>query len=268
MALKSESTGNCLLSSFSICLSGDNSLVMDLRILTAIDLYFNPSFYSNHPSFVGLCLKYPNKFSSIDNLLAVSVSSYSVDSRKLKDLVKEEALHICQEFVWSGFLCILAFSTVCFKQVQCYYRTIGSLLKYKLMFNLKIKPHILSAASDILNLSFCFKGSNPPLPYKHNHYVPLVFVPGKKCLKRKFLCKKGSNCAKQLTITMFTNKYNTNQEPPISTIADKSFLYELNNNKFITSSHRNNIFDSFIDSKSCSSYTLLPLNENDCKNKK
>ena len=43
------------------------------------------------------------------------------------------------------------------------------------------------------------------------------------------------------------------------------FLYELNKNKLITSSHRNSVFNSFIDSKSCSSNTLLPLNENDCK---
>ena len=124
-------------------------------------------------------------------MLAVSVSTHSVDSGKLKDdLVKEEALHICQEFVLSGFLCVLALSTVCFKQVQCYYRTIGSLQKYKLMFNLKIEPRVFSASSDVLNLLFCFEGSNPPLPYKHNHYVPLVFVPDEKCLKRKFLCKK------------------------------------------------------------------------------
>ncbi|XP_065665380.1 52 kDa repressor of the inhibitor of the protein kinase-like [Hydra vulgaris] len=62
---------------------------MDLRILTAIDLYLNPTFYSNHALFVSLCLKYPNEFLSIDNLLAVSVFAHSVDSRKLKDnLVK------------------------------------------------------------------------------------------------------------------------------------------------------------------------------------
>ncbi|XP_065645774.1 52 kDa repressor of the inhibitor of the protein kinase-like [Hydra vulgaris] len=64
---------------------------------------------------------------------------------------------------------------------------------------------------------------------------------------------------------MFTDKYNTNQEPPISTIADKSFLYEPNNNKFITSSHRNSVFERFIDSKSCFFNTLLPLNKNDCR---
>nr|XP_047145808.1 zinc finger MYM-type protein 1-like [Hydra vulgaris]XP_047145866.1 zinc finger MYM-type protein 1-like [Hydra vulgaris] len=260
MAVKSESTGNCLFSSFSIYLCGDNSLAMDLRMLTAIDLYLNASFYSNHPSFVSLCSKYPNEFSSIDNLLAVSVSTHSIDSGKLKDdLVKEEAFHMCKDFVWSGFLCVLALSTVCSTRVQCYYRTIGSLLKYKIMFNLKIEPRILCSSSDIVNLLFCFEGINPPCPYKHNHYVPLVFIPDKKCLKRK-ICKK-VNFTNQSTIHMFAEKYSINEVSSISTINDKSVSCTLVNKKCMSSSHKNIVCNSFIDSKSFYPINTLSSNQ-------
>ena len=48
---RSEANANCLFSALSIAMCGDNRYVNDLRILTAIELYVNPGFYSQYPIF-------------------------------------------------------------------------------------------------------------------------------------------------------------------------------------------------------------------------
>ncbi|XP_065642782.1 uncharacterized protein LOC136074396 [Hydra vulgaris] len=47
----SQSTGNCLYSSISLVITGNNSVVNDLRLLTSIEFFLNADFYSNHPTF-------------------------------------------------------------------------------------------------------------------------------------------------------------------------------------------------------------------------
>ena len=43
--------GNCLFSAVSVALVGIESLAYDLRILTAIEIYQNVSYYANHAQF-------------------------------------------------------------------------------------------------------------------------------------------------------------------------------------------------------------------------
>ena len=50
--LNSEVTDNCLCSSVSLLLVGDNSLVQILRILKSIKLFVNAPFYSHRLSFL------------------------------------------------------------------------------------------------------------------------------------------------------------------------------------------------------------------------
>ncbi|XP_057290123.1 uncharacterized protein LOC130613030 [Hydractinia symbiolongicarpus] len=88
VALRSESSGNCLFSSISLCLVGDNSLTQQLRLLACIELFVNSEYYSSHPNlFVD---KYPSL--SPSNILAMSVSHAAVDTNfKAAELVKAEA---------------------------------------------------------------------------------------------------------------------------------------------------------------------------------
>ena len=84
---------------------GHNRYVDDLRILTAIELYLNLEFYSKHPSFISLINKHSEVFSSIDTILAISVSHNALDSNKTKgELVQNEAINICTSFKWAEFL--------------------------------------------------------------------------------------------------------------------------------------------------------------------
>ena len=157
---------------------GDNSYVDDLRILTAIELYLNlnSKFYSKHPYFISLISKHSKVFSSIDTILAISVSHNALDSNKTRgELVQNEAIIIRTSFKWAGFLCFRGLASVCSSSVQCYYKNTGSILKYKLMFSQLTEPHLFNPFSiEKIHLLFCNNTSEPPVPFMHNHNVPLI----------------------------------------------------------------------------------------------
>ena len=127
-------------------MSGDNRYVDDSGILTSIELHLNSEFYSNHPSFVKVMNSHSGVFNNVDTMLALSVSHGALDSAKTKmELMKEEALSICSPFKLSGFLCVLALSSVCLCFAHCYYKSYDFMLKYKIIFNYLIKPKEFSS---------------------------------------------------------------------------------------------------------------------------
>ena len=94
----SETSGDCLYSSASIVLVGDNTLVEELRAMTCIELFLNAEYYSKHPIFSQVFDKHSNLFSSIETLLKISVSDASFNTGLLADnLVKHEAIHNCRQ---------------------------------------------------------------------------------------------------------------------------------------------------------------------------
>ena len=183
-----ETNGNCLFSVFSIAMCGDKGYVNDLRILTAIELYANPGFYSQHSIFTLLLNNNPGVFDSIDTVLAISVSHNALDTNKTnRELVQREALNICSAYKWCGFLCALALSSVSLSTVQCYYKSSGSPLMFRLMFNQLIQPRLANyLSSEKIHLLFCSNLFEPPVPFSHNHYASLIMcrqknTPNKKC---------------------------------------------------------------------------------------
>ena len=124
--VRSQANGNCLFSTFSIAICGDNRYVDDLRILAAIELYLNSEFYSKHPSFISLISNHSKVFSSIDTILAISVSQNALDSNKTKgELVQNEATNICTSFKWTGFLYVPGLASVCSSSVQYVIKALG-----------------------------------------------------------------------------------------------------------------------------------------------
>ena len=183
---RSQANGNCLFSTFSIAMCGDNRYVDDLRILTAIELYLNSEFYSKHPSFISLISKHSKLFSSIDRILAIPVSHNALDSNKTKGkLVQNEAINTSTSFKWAGFLCVLGFASVCSSSVQCYYKSTASILKYKLMLSQLIETRLFNSFnSEKIHLLFCNNTWELPVPFMHNHHVPLIIC-SQKLLKTK-----------------------------------------------------------------------------------
>ena len=182
-----EVNGSCIFLAFSIAMCGGNRYVNDLRVLTAIELYVNSGFYSQHPTFTLLLNDNPGFSNSINTILAISVSHNALDTNETKgELVQREAYNICSECRWCGFLCVLALSSVSLSTVQCYYKNSGSLLKYRLMFNQLIQPHLANHfRSEKIHLLFCSNLFEPPVPFSHNHYAPLIMCPKKNTPNKK-----------------------------------------------------------------------------------
>ena len=209
VCFKSDENRNFLTSAFSIVMSGDNRYVDDLKILASIDLYLNSEFYANHPSFVNIMNSHSGVFNYyVSTLLALSVLHGAYGSGKTKmELVKEETLNICSPFKWSGFLNVLALSSVCLCFVHCYYKSYDAMLKYKNMFNQLIKPREFSFFnSETIHFLFCNNSIVATIPFRHNHNVPLTFCSEKNKVnkKRKLVTsQKCKECKKPATYSIY-----------------------------------------------------------------
>ena len=114
-AFKSLSNGNCLYSSVSLLLAGDNSLVQDLRLLTSIELYLNATYYTDElPYFTTVFSRYHGKItSSLMNLFMISLSHESIDEGSSNEQkVCNESIRNSKDQTYSSFICFLALSSV------------------------------------------------------------------------------------------------------------------------------------------------------------
>ena len=186
----------------SIYLTGTNSLVEDLRAATAIELYRIQVFIAIIPTLY-LSQNYPNIFRCPENVLMMSVSQKSIDSnKKLSDLVKEEAINICENKIWSSFLCILALASVTSRKINCYYPDIGS-IGYRNMFNCIIQSRMPQMSVEDIHILFSYEGVLRSSTFQYNHYVPIIFHPGKEPalkIKNLNLNKKGEKKVKKVDL--------------------------------------------------------------------
>lgn len=175
---RSDANGNCLYSSVSLTLVGNNSLIESLRILTSIELFTNPDFYAQHPCFSSTIDEHPEYFSiSVNNLLPMSVSKECLDTGFARaDLVKQEAILNCSEKKWSSFLCILGLSSAISRNIFTYYPDCGD-QRFKLFFNRMVQPRLTATEGlDDLHVLFCCEGIvHLGEIFKPNHFVPLLF---------------------------------------------------------------------------------------------
>ena len=74
IALSSNMTGNCLYSSVSLSLFGDNSVCNMLHIMTCIELFLNAKFYSSHPFFFSVWEKNKDNFLNMMSVFSCCVS--------------------------------------------------------------------------------------------------------------------------------------------------------------------------------------------------
>lgn len=189
IALKSDASGNCLYSSFSLCLFGNNTFVGELRLLTSIELYLNADFYNNHPMFTDVLHNHKEYF-PLSNVLPFCVSFESLDSNeKGIFLVQREALENCKDKRWCPFLCILALSSTLNQAVSFHYPdNINE--KFRKLFNRTIFPRSeVPNNAENINILFCYEGLVSSASNQPNHYVPLIFcdkiLPKSNVLKRK-----------------------------------------------------------------------------------
>ena len=162
----------------------------ELRLLTSLELFLNSVYYCKHPCTISAFEKGKDVYRSFKNLLSILVSNDSFDVCKVAtDMIKQEAILNCKNKTWSGFLCVLALSSVIGRNINSFYPDCGH-AKYSLLFNQKIEPRLPIVQSvDDLYILLCYEGLLPSsTDFKYNHYVPLVH--GLIGNKRKLVQKK------------------------------------------------------------------------------
>lgn len=162
IALSSLSTGDCLFSSVSLSLYGNNRYCDELRLLACIDIFLNARYYANHPVLNKTYNDHKDEFSNYLSVFTCSVSDKTLNAfEKTKycpvELCKKEAFVCCEKRAWSSFITICALTYVLGRCISTFYPDKGSFKKYIQIFNDKnIFPRGLhSEISSTLNILFC-----------------------------------------------------------------------------------------------------------------
>ena len=182
LPFRSNVSGNCLYSSISMVLVGDNSLITTLRLMTSIELFLNADYYCRHPCLISLFHSHKNIFRSLSGMLAMCVSFEAMDAAgniASSNLLWKEALLNCADNRWRSFICLLALASVTSRTIYSYYPDFDSCSeKCQLLFNQRIDPWSLK--SELTNFAhirilFCYEGLLDSFSsFQHNNYVPLL----------------------------------------------------------------------------------------------
>ena len=107
---KSSASGNCLYSSKSLSLFGDESVKKDLRVLSSSELFLCKNYYWEHPVLLNFREKYniPSSWAA-KSLFLLSTLHFDLT---LCEIVKIEAIKNCVDKSWTSFLCIQVVSSV------------------------------------------------------------------------------------------------------------------------------------------------------------
>ena len=207
----------------SLALVGDNSLTKPLRILTSLELFLHANFYSKHPVFLSTFSKRKDDiYKCFNNLLLMCVPFHVVNSGlQGDDLIIIEAISNSQDKHWSGFLCILALSSVISRNIIYFYPSFGE-TRYKTLFNQKIEPRIPLKAIpsvDDVYLLFCFNGLIKG-NFEPNHFVPLIRTGKRNISNKRSISQPAPQILpkRQMTSTSYT-------QDPNEKIQSKLYFY-------------------------------------------
>ena len=140
---RSETSGNCLYSSVSLALVGNNSLSNILRVLTSIELFCNAEFYYNHPCLQNVFKDHNKLFLSYNSLICMIVSHEALDTGCIStNLIRKQAIFNCESLNrWASFIHFLSLSSVIGRTIHTYYPDFR-LEKWKVLFS---NPYFLVA---------------------------------------------------------------------------------------------------------------------------
>ena len=162
----------------------------DLRVIAAVELHVNATYYAQHFALKSVYEKSQSVmggklFSSYRTVFVLAQGLRKSLARDLncsyEVLVQKEALTICQDRVFASFLCVLSLLSVLGKFKQLYYPDNG-IFKYKKLFNQLFAPGTEPlSGKPIIILWSNLAGS---LAQKMNHFVPLISPKNNKGWKR------------------------------------------------------------------------------------
>ena len=144
----------------SLYLVGDNSIMGELRLLATLELFLNSAYYGKHPCILSAFEKGKDVYyRNFKNILSILVSDNSFNTGKIAtDLIKLEAILNCKNKSWSGFLCVLALSSVIGRNINTFYPDCGhkNMASY-LIKKLSQRLPIIQSVDDLYIL-LCYEG--------------------------------------------------------------------------------------------------------------
>ena len=183
--------GNCLYNACSIALCGGETMAINLRCLTSIELYRNAQYYSCHP----LVAQQHNKgaFNSRGNAFAMCLSDFALNSLTKDDpskAVLAEAYNNAHNHQYSSFLCMLSLSSVLQLPIESYHPIpttevdtqeessdadiVEEVDSLALFFNCTIFPR--EAAGNIGLRIHLFRCAVMPIGYLKTTAIPCLFM--------------------------------------------------------------------------------------------
>ena len=172
--LRSQPNGNCLYSSISLLLFGNNKFVEDLRALTSLELFLNASYYCKHPHFLSVSKIYGKSDSFF---FTMAIKNCTIDSDlKNEEAVKFEAIANAKDKEWCSFLCLLALSSVIRRKIFSLFPDCDDSMQ-KHLRNQLIFPREECLLDIPLYILHCKMGGsvlNPRTTFHMNHFVPLI----------------------------------------------------------------------------------------------
>ena len=178
--------GNCLYNAKSVCLGGAIEYSTVLCLLTAIELFENAQYYSNHPMLLLYYLIMKSPFSHLPSLNENGMSEWE-RSRDHVSAIQSETIGGCQLGKWSSLMHIMALSTVICRPIFIIYPNC-------------IRPLVHGLVKSCIDLSDTFPDeecfnilwssdggldSDPKAIYIPNHFVPLFDKEQEDRLKQK-----------------------------------------------------------------------------------
>lgn len=176
-ALKASGDGNCLFNSMSILLNKNEDFAKLLRLLSAVELFTNPSFYANHPEVKKAAnfLKKDLEFIFPDVVSRDGQDAYYIEHEK-EIAVLAEAKRVCINTSYCSLVTVMALSSVVGFPIYSLYPENNYV--HRCLFNQKIQPRI--PFSTRLNCAYILWSrisieKKAGAFYIPNHFVPVIF---------------------------------------------------------------------------------------------
>ena len=176
-AVKTTGNGNCLYNAVSFALMGDESYAILRRLLVALELDINVSFYAQHPKFTyfpsGCC--HPNTVFTL--CLTRRSNDIFHDSAQNRELaVFSEARNASKPKEWSGYFQVSALTVVLARPVFLSYPDCPSWTRD--FVHGIIYPRMAKFSSETVFLLWTREGSDdrPGAWFEPNHFVPLFSI--------------------------------------------------------------------------------------------
>lgn len=179
-SLKTTGDGNCLFNSISILLTGEETLSVELRLRTCLELAFNINFYATHAIFQQqIKTKNGKAFYKAEDLFDTvafgKTSSKAIDKEGFHKALEIEIMQTSYDGKFSGILQVAALSSV----IGCPINMVYPNQNFHLltMFQGLISPRNECCPKQITLMWSCTNGCLELEKFTANHFVPLIYKP-------------------------------------------------------------------------------------------